>query len=132
MQPTPPTAERRHGDGLNLKPADFAQHGIQSRRNVLKTARLLPVVFSRKVEDVGGRLVSLACVDKNPSWAHIAPGTGQLVRLKVTWVTLLEARRDAGSHDAKAIDRVNDRFALLEKEIALFADDHAVETPGPG
>ena len=80
--------------------------------------------LGREVDDIAGRMHLTRLVDEHAARLHSALLAFRLVRLEVIGEPTLELQRETTSHDADAVDGIDQGFAVLREDIADFVFDH--------
>ena len=62
--------------------------------------------------------------DEHPARLHFPPGAGGFVGFKIRWKIILELKRDTATHDADAVDRIDQRFRIGPQDVSGRKFDH--------
>lgn len=119
-----PAAQGRDGDGADVTPLDFVGEGEQSGIDVLHPAFPLPMPLCGKIDDESRRGKLPGFKHEHLSRLNFLTLTGTRVRLEVFGKYIFELQRNAPTHDADAVDRVDQCFHIFTKDIARFVFDH--------
>ncbi len=113
-----PAAKRRNGDRLDAPRADFIDKSGEAGVDVLHPALVPPVLLGRKIDDV-----FLVCQLPGFDHQHAARPqfstlAGGLIGRKIPGPHPLKLEREAASHDADAVDRVDKDFRIRLQQVA--------------
>src|SRR5215471_16496672 len=117
-------AERRERNRSDPSSPYFIRERLETCLYVLHAAFAAPVPLGRKVDDIF-RVRDVAGLEhKHPAGLDLPPLAGGFVGFEVLRVGILELERDATTHDADAIDCVDERFRVRQQDIAGPVLDH--------
>ena len=80
--------------------------------------------LGREIDDVFRVRQSARLVHEHLPWLHLMALARSLVRFEVVWKFLLEPKGEAATHDADAVDRVDDGFRVRLEDVACRIVDH--------
>src|SRR5262249_15499405 len=92
--------------------------------NVLDPALAAPVALGREVDHPAWVRALPDLDDQHAARLYLAPLARSLIRREVLWIGALELRRDAATHDADAVHRIDQRLRVGLQDVASGDVDH--------
>jgi hypothetical protein len=119
VESTEATAERRDRYRADLQALDLNDERCQTRLDVLHSTLSPPVALGREVHDVAWIYEPAGLDDQHPPRLDLLALAGLFIGAKVIGKCAAELGRDPPSHEAHAVDGVDERLGISLEDIAV-------------